>query len=119
MAAWTSDSGVVYVRTTGVDQRGEELRIVVNEVTPLRVPKAGNNGQPLRLRFQLETLRPDDLGQLRDILAASPGDCPVELEFERADGHRLVMQTGPAHRVKRTPELEARLGPRMVTAAAA
>ena len=111
------EPGQLVVINGRVDQRGEELRIVVNEVTPLRVPKAGSNGQPLRLRFQLETLRSDDLGQLRDILAASPGDCPVELEFERADGHRLVMQTGPSHRVKRTPELEARLAPRMVTAA--
>ncbi len=109
------EPGQLVVINGRVDHREEEMRIVVNEVTPLRVPKPQNNGEPLRVRFQMETLRPDDLGQLRDILAASPGECPVELEFERADGVRLVMQAGEAHRVRRTPELEARLAPRLVT----
>ncbi len=110
------EPGQLVVVNGRVDHRDDEMRIVVNEVTPLRVPKAQNNGEPLRVRFQMETLRSDDLGQLRDILAASPGECPVELEFERADGLRLVMQAGESHRVRRTPELEARLAPRLVTA---
>ncbi len=110
------EPGQLVVINGRVDHRGEEMRIVVNEVTPLRIPKTHANGQPIRVRFQMETLRSDDLGQLREILAASPGDCPVELEFERADGRRLVMQAGPSHRVKRTPELEARLADRLVAA---
>ena len=93
-----------------VDRRNEELRIVVNEVSPLRIPKQAEAPKaPLRLRFEMESVRSDALGELRDILAASPGDCPVELEFRRADGHRLLIQAGPSHRVQRTPELEARL----------
>ncbi len=111
------EPGQLVVVNGRVDHRDEEMRIVVNEVTPLKIPKGQANGGPLRVRFQMETLRPDDLGQLRDILAASPGDCPVELEFERADGQRLVMQAGESHRVRRTPELEARLAPRLVPAA--
>ncbi len=97
-----------------IDLRGEELRIKVNEVTPLRLPKPTVG--PVRLRFEMESLRPDELGELRDLLAASPGDCPVEFEFYRADGHRLLMQAGPTHRVNLTPELQARLGSRLLQA---
>ena len=110
------EPGQLVVVNGRVDHREDEMRIVVNEVMPLKIPKTQNSGEPLRVRFQMETLRPDDLGQLRDILAASPGECPVELEFERADGLRLLMQAGESHRVRRTPELEARLAPRLVSA---
>ena len=111
------EPGQLVVINGRVDHREDEMRIVVNEVMPLKIPKTQSNGEPLRVRFQMETLRSDDLGQLRDILAASPGECTVELEFERADGLRLVMQAGESHRVRRTPELEARLAPRLVSAA--
>ncbi len=99
-----------------VSQRDEETRVVVNEVTLLKAPKAEPEikAGPVRLRFEMESLRPDELGRLRDILAASPGESPVELEFLRADGQRLLMQAGPSHRVALTPHLEAQLAGRLI-----
>ena len=97
-----------------VDLRNEELRVVINEVNPLRMPKQHATVEPVRLRFDMDDVRPDELGELRDILAASPGECPVELEFRRADGRRLLIEAGPAHRVALTPRLEAQLAGRLV-----
>jgi hypothetical protein len=88
--------------------------VVINEVKALRLPKqeAAAASGPLRLRLELGTFGPQDLEELRDILGASPGELPVELEFSNGDGRRLVVATGPAHRVRLTPELQARLGTR-------
>ena len=99
-----------------VTQRDEELRVVVNEVTLLKAPKAEPEARigPVRLRFEMESLLPDELGRLRDILAASPGESPVELEFRRADGQCLLMRAGPSHRVALTPHLEAQLAGRLI-----
>ena len=94
-----------------VKKRFDELSVVVSEIAPLRMPKPPVGS--VRLQFDMEGLRPDELGELRDILAASPGESPVELEFRRADGHRLLMQAGPSHCVRLTPELRERLGARL------
>ena len=101
-----------------VSQRDEETRVVVNEVTLLKAPKPEPEIKtgPVRLRFDLENMQPDELGELSDILAGSPGESPVEFEFRRADGHRLLMQAGPRHRVSLTPELQERLGSRLAAA---
>ncbi len=93
-----------------VKKRFDELSVVVSEIAPLRMPKPPVGS--VRLQFEMEALRPDELGELRDILAASPGESPVELEFRRADGHRLLMQAGPMHRVRLTAELRQQLGAR-------
>ncbi len=100
-----------------ISQRDEETRVVVNEVTLLKAPKAEPviKTGPVRLCFEMETLAPDELGRLSEILAASPGESPVELEFRRADGQCLLMQAGPSHRVALTPHLEAQLAGRLIT----
>jgi DNA polymerase-3 subunit alpha len=100
-----------------VDKRGEELRIIINEVTALKLPKGGGASTPLRLRFDLETMNAAELDEVRGWLTASPGEQPVEIEFRRADGLRLVIQAGPAFRVAMTPELASRLAPRLADAA--
>ena len=104
------EAGQVVAISGRVKRRNDELSVMVSEVSPLRKPKAAAG--PVRLHFEMERLDLDELGELRDILAASPGECPVELEFRRADGHCLLMQAGPSHSVNRTPELEARLASR-------
>ena len=108
------EPGAVISLSGRLDKRGEETRIVVNDIAPLKMPRQAVPVEPLRLHFRLEELRSDELGQLRDLLAASPGECPVELEFHRRDGQRLVINAGPAHRVRRTPELESRLAARLL-----
>lgn len=92
-----------------IDKRGEELRVSVSEVSPLRAPKAAPASDPVRLQFQLESLPTDRLGRVRDLLSASPGEQPVELEFHRADGSRLLIHAGPSWRVRWTPELQSRI----------
>jgi DNA polymerase-3 subunit alpha len=108
------EPGKIVAVNARVDKRGEEVRVVINEVKALRLPKqeAAAASGPLRLRLELGTFGPQDLEELRDILGASPGELPVELEFSNGDGRRLVVATGPAHRVRLTPELQARLGTR-------
>ena len=111
------EPGQIVSITGRVSQRDEETRVVVNEVTLLKAPKVAEpepKRGPVRLRFDLESLAPDELGRLRDILAASPGESPVELEFRRADGRCLLMQAGPAHRVALTPQLEAQLASHLI-----
>ncbi len=105
------EPGQVVAISGRVKKRNDELSVVVSEVSALRLPKPSIG--PVRLHFEMERLRPDELGELRDLLAASPGERPVELEFRRADGHRLLMQAGPSHRVNLTPELQERLADRM------
>jgi DNA polymerase-3 subunit alpha len=100
-----------------VDKRGEELRIIINEVTALKLPKSSGASTPLRLRFDLETMNAAELDEVRGWLTASPGEQPVEIEFRRADGLRLVILAGPAFRVSMTPELASRLAPRLADAA--
>ena len=90
------------------------MRVVVNEVTLLKAAEGEPRSAARAAAFRDgDVCSPTNSGELRDILAASPGECPVELEFRRADGQRLLMQAGPSHRVSLTPELEARLAGRM------
>jgi DNA polymerase-3 subunit alpha len=107
------EPGKIVAVSARVDKRGEELRVVINDVKALK-PKADApvNGGPLRLRLELGTLRSQDLEELRDILGASPGEQPVELEFSDSGGRRMVIEAGASHRVRLTPELQARLGSR-------
>jgi DNA polymerase-3 subunit alpha len=108
------EPGKIVAVKARVDKRGEELRVVINEVKALKLPKADMVAAtgPLRLRLELGTFGPQDLEELHEILGASPGEQSVELEFSSPDGRRMVMTAGPAHRVRLTPELQARLGTR-------
>ena len=78
------------------------------------VPPSAANGNgyaraPLRLRFDLSRVDAAALQEVREILAASPGAEPVEIEIIAADGTKLDCRGGKALRIARTPELEARL----------
>jgi DNA polymerase-3 subunit alpha len=107
------EPGRIVAVNARVDKRGEEVRVVINEVKALKArPEAPVQTGPLRLRLDLGTLGFGDLEELRDILGTSPGEQPVELEFSRADGRRMVIEAGQSHRVRMTPELQARLGAR-------
>jgi DNA polymerase-3 subunit alpha len=108
------EPGKIVAVTARVDKRGEEVRVVINDAKTLKLPKAQPvaGAGPLRLHLELGTIGSKDLEELRDILGASPGEQAVELEFSHADGRRMVIEAGPSHRVRLTPELQAALGPR-------
>ena len=107
------EPGKVVAVSGRVKSRNDELSVVVSEVSLLKPAAAPPS--PVRLRLEMARLRVDELGELRDILAASPGESPVELEFLRADGSSLLMEVGHSHRVRLTPELEQRLASRLCT----
>ena len=91
-----------------VDRRGEELRVAINEVAPLRLPRPAP--RPVRLAFALETTGPEELEAVRAVLTEFPGESPVEFEFRRAaDGARLRLDVGPDWRVQPTEQMRARL----------
>ncbi len=108
------EAGAIISLSGSLDKRGEETNVRVKEVSLLKLPRAVVPVTPLRLHFQMEELRSDELGHLRDLLSESPGECPVELEFRRRDGRRIVIDAGAAHWVRRTPELESQLARRLV-----
>ena len=60
------------------------------------------------LRFS-PTATGDELREVREILASSPGGRPVQLLFDRTNGNVLRLDAGTEFRVNLTHDLEARL----------
>jgi len=58
----------------------------------------------------------NDLREVREILATSPGRRPVQLLFDRANGNSLRLDAGAEFRVNLTRDLEAKLSRWLVTA---
>jgi hypothetical protein len=63
------------------------------------------------LKFSADTATPEDLRQVREILASSPGPRPVQLIFDRA-----TVRAAPDFDVDLTNDLEAKLARWLVTA---
>lgn len=102
------EPGAVVSIAGRVDRRGEELRVAINEVAPLRLPRPV--AAPVRLAFALETTGPEELDAVRAVLTEFPGESPVEFEFRRAaDGARLFLNAGPDWRVRRSEQALSRL----------
>jgi len=57
----------------------------------------------LRVRIEMQSMSEDTLDRLEDLLAASPGPCPVVFELCSPDGSMAVLHA--QQRVKSTPEL--------------
>ena len=58
----------------------------------------------------------NELREVREILATSPGRRPVQLLFDRANGSSLRLDAGAEFRVSLTRDLEAKLSRWLVTA---
>jgi DNA polymerase III subunit alpha len=115
---------VVELRGT-IDTRGDSLRATAQKV---RVPSAsktngalnGNGGSPpsdepaLLLQFSPATTS-DELREVRELLASSPGERRVQLLFDRPGGEPLRMDAGADLRVNLTDELEQKLMRWLVT----
>ncbi len=112
------EKGAVVAVQGKIDKRSEELRIVINEVSALKLPKPSAAPAaeapplpPLRLIFRLESAQLHDLDRVRAVLADFPGERPVELEFGRADGSCVLVRPGRGWQVRESRELRERLEP--------
>ncbi len=115
---------VVEIRGT-IDTRGDSLRATAQKV---RLPTAnkpngasnGNGGSTsldepaLLLQFSPATTS-EELREVRDLLASSPGKRPVQLLFDRPSGEPLRVDAGSNLRVNLTSELEGKLMRWLVT----
>jgi DNA polymerase III subunit alpha len=111
-----------------VDKRGEELRVVLDEIKAMKPPPVpapgsvaeappaaangnGHHGAPLRLRFDLSQVDAAALQSVRDALMASPGSDAIEIELISADGTLLHCRRGRPFLVERSPQLDAQIAP--------
>lgn len=102
-----------------IDTRGESVRATAQKVRVL----ANGNGQStgasseeaiVLLRFSAEATK-EELREVREILASSPGERPVQLLFDRAEGDPFRLDAGPQFRVELTRALEEKLARWLVT----
>jgi len=116
------EKGKVVSITARLDKRDEAPRLVASEVKPLKAPAPGNgaaNGNgtpvepPLVLYFEHEQTTEEDLVELKNMLQQYPGTRALHLEFARADGSRLRIQTAKRYSVNLLPELKEKLSGRM------
>ena len=113
---------VVEVKGT-LDRRDEMLRATVLEIKPLAARKingavetSSDRTQQLAilLRFSAAATG-DELRQVRNILATSPGRQLVQLLFDRGNGNLLRLDVGTEFRVDLTPDLREKLSRWLVT----
>jgi DNA polymerase III subunit alpha len=117
---------VIAIRGT-LDKRDDSVRATALNAKLLE-PDQGRSKPPsesetpeIILRFS-PAVTAEELRQVREILAGSPGKQPVQLVFERANGAPLRVDVSNELSVALSPELEAKLAPWLqvadVTAAA-
>jgi DNA polymerase-3 subunit alpha len=53
----------------------------------------------ISIRLAAERTRPDHLKGLRDVLVKSPGNCPVNVVIELADGAQAILSLGASIKV--------------------
>ncbi len=107
-----------------IDKREEVLRATALEIRLLAPVKTNGSkeestdaSQEPALLLQFSTgITGDELREVREILASSPGRRPVQLLFERANGNSLRLNAGAEFRVTLTPDLEEKLSRWLVAA---
>jgi DNA polymerase-3 subunit alpha len=102
-----------------IDTRGESVRATAQKVRVLangngQSSGASAEGSTVLLRFSPMATR-DELREVREILATSPGRRPVQLIFDRTEGDPFRLDTGPQFRVELTHELEEKLAQWLVS----
>ena len=114
---------VVEIRGT-LDKRDDALRATAQEIKTLASGKTNGANEraadtcqepAVVLQFSPATTG-DELREVREILASSPGRRPVQLLFDRTNGNSLRLDAGTEFRVNLTRDLEAKLSRWLVTA---
>ncbi|HJY19865.1 MAG TPA: DNA polymerase III subunit alpha [Chthoniobacterales bacterium] len=99
--------GKLDLRDESLRATAEKLRLLSSEVS--RNSNAnGSEVSPLCLRFSANA-GSDELREVQVLLAASPGQQPVRLFFETAEGETVRVDAGANFHVTVTAELEKRL----------
>ena len=116
---------VVEVRAT-LDTRGDSLRATAQQVKLLGTKSANGSatvreeptgvGQEPAVLLQFSRgATSNELREVRQLLASSPGGRPVQLLFDRADGNSLRVDAGLDCRVNLTADLQEKLSRWLVT----
>ncbi len=114
---------VIEIRGT-LDRRDDALRATAQEVKTLAPGKANGANErstdtcqepAVLLQFSAAATS-NELREVREILASSPGHRPVQLLFDRTNGNALCLDAGREFRVNLTRDLEAKLSRWLVTA---
>jgi DNA polymerase III subunit alpha len=114
---------VVEIKGT-LDKRDDALRATAQEIKTLVSGKTNGAYERAKdtcqepavvLQFSPATTG-DELREVREILASSPGRRPVQLLFDRRNGNSLRLDAGTEFRVNLTRDLEAKLSRWLVTA---
>ncbi|PYJ51100.1 MAG: DNA polymerase III subunit alpha, partial [Verrucomicrobia bacterium] len=114
---------VIEVRGT-LDKRDDALRATAQEIKMFAPRKSNGVTQEsanmlpeaaVLLQFS-PVATSNELREVREILATSPGRRPVQLLFDRANGSSLRLDAGAEFRVSLTRDLEAKLSRWLVTA---
>ncbi|PYL22884.1 MAG: DNA polymerase III subunit alpha, partial [Verrucomicrobia bacterium] len=116
---------VIEIRGT-LDRRDDALRATAQEVKTLAPRKANGANErstdtcqepAVLLQFSAAATS-NELREVREILATSPGRRPVQLLFDRANGNSLRLDAGAEFRINLTRDLEGKLSRWLVTAKA-
>jgi DNA polymerase III subunit alpha len=114
---------VVEIKGT-LDKRDDALRATAQEIKVLAPEKinganerATDTCQEAAVLLQFSPAATgDELREVREILASSPGRRPVQLLFDRTNGNPLRLDAGTEFRVNLTADLETKLSRWLVTA---
>jgi len=113
---------VVEIRGT-LDKRDDALRATAQEIKTVASGKTNGANEratdtcqepAVILQFSPATTG-DELREVREILASSPGRRPVQLLFDRTNGNPLRLDAGTEFRVNLTSDLETKLSRWLVT----
>lgn len=88
-----------------LDKRGETVRLVASEISPINASR----GEPVCLLFRREHLAESDLMGVRNALIEFPGPRPVQFDFVWEDGRRVRLRASERFNVAWRPELADRL----------
>ena len=106
--------GKLDLRDESLRATAEKLRLLSSEISRDPNPNRGYT-PPLCLHFS-PNAGSDELREVQALLAASPGQRPVQLVFETVEGETLRVDAGAAFHVSVTAELEERLQRWLITA---
>jgi len=108
--------GTLDKRDDAVRAAAKEIKTLAPERTNGAIAESTTTLQESAVVLQFSSAATsDELRDVREILASSPGNRRVELLFERRTGHSLCLDAGAEFRVNLTPDLEEKLSRWLVT----